>query len=983
MIRIGVRLAAMGAGEAASRPLRERLAGAALCHARRLAAALVIILLFAGMASAASLAALERRAQAGDVDAMVTLADALREGAGVTADTDRAMYWYEAADRAGDAYAAYHLGVLLTARRQPGDLDRAVEALARALAAYEARLGPGAAEVADIAEALGRAQEARGDWAAALAVYERVLAIRRAVPGGDVAAGEVAVGNMLQQLGRYAEAAGAYERALAAFRARVGDNHPDVATVLMNMGALRRKTQRFAEALDLYDRALAIREATGAEPGLKADIHYNRCRVFIDLELAAPALAACDAAKALYAGLPPDHPSIALVDSLRAAALERLGRHDEAIAAIAGAVKAFEARLGPGHPYTLDALSNLPIVLDAAGRTDEAVVAGERALAAFEDSYGPGDAQVARLAANLGAFELHAGRADEAFAHAVQALAIVLRPGAAPSALDKTGGLASQVLEALGRPASAVLLAKEMINRLQATRGAAGGDIAGAVDSALADRFAWLTDRLAEDGAFAEAQYVSALVKAREFDVFTRGGMALAEHLPPVRLTAGEERLAEAYRRALEPVHALLDAVDRAVAADPVDVPAIEKMLAALPAARAEAVTALRALFDRFDADRSADRDERVALDADYAEAEQRRLAVFGPGVALYRAVATDRTLHLFVTSPGAATAHRTVAVERAALAATVFDALAAIERRDPGADAPLAALYDTLVAPIAADLEAAGAEVVMLDLAGFLRYVPYAALRSPHGYLVEDFALALATPAIPLRDAPPAGIRADGAGFAVAAAHAPFPALPGAARELEAIFAGADGVGPLEGETRVDAAFDLPAFATALATRPRYVHVASHFAFAPGNEDRSFLLLGSGEPLELARLRDDAGLSFDGIDLLVLSACETARGGGAEGEEIESFGALAQANGAAAVAATLWRIADDSTARLMADFYDGLVVQGLDKARALRRAQLAMIRGTPAAGADTRSAVPLSPADAATAHPFYWSAFVLMGDWR
>jgi len=959
MSAIGIRLATMDAGEAASRPLPARHAGAVFRRARILAAALLLVFVgFATAAPAANLAALERRAEAGDVDAMVALADAWREGNGVAVDADRAIHWYEAADRAGDAYSAYHLGVLLTARRQNGDLDRAVDALSRALAAYGERLGPGAAEVADIAEALGRAHEARGEWAAALAQYERVLAIRRTVPGGDTAAAEVGVGNMLQQLGRYAEAASAYERALAAFRARFGDNHPAVATVLMNMGALRRKTQRFAEALDLYDRALAIRAATGAEPGLKADIHYNRCRVFMDLELAAEALAACDAAKALYAGLPPDHPSIALVDSLRAGALERLGRYDEAVDAISGAVAALEARLGAFHPSTLDALSNLPIVLDAAGRTDEAVATGQRALAAFEDYYGPGDAQVARLAANLGSFELHAGRADEAFGHAVEALAI-------------------------GRPASAVLLAKEMINRIQATRGAAGGDIGGAVDRALADRFAWLTDRLAEDGAFAEAQYVSALVKAREFDVFTRGGMAPAEHLPPVRLTVGEQRLAVAYRKALEPVQALLDRIDRAVAADPVDVPAIEKMLAALPASRDKAAVALRTLFDRFDADRSAAREQRIALDAAYAEEERARLAALGPGVALYRAVATDRTLHLFVTTAGRATVHRTVAVERAALAATVFDTLAAIERRDPGADALLAALYEALVAPVAADLKAASAEVVMLDLAGFLRYVPYAALRAPHGYLVEDFALALATPAIPLRDAPPAGDRTDGAGFAVAAAHAPFPALPGAARELEAIFAGADGVGPLRGETRVDAAFDLPAFAKALAARPRYVHVASHFAFAPGNEDRSFLLLGTGAPLELARLRADAGLSFDGVDLLVLSACETARGGGAEGEEIESFGALAQANGAAAVAATLWRIADDSTARLMADFYDGLVVEGLDKAGALRRAQLAMIRGTPAAGGDARSAVPLSPADAATAHPFYWSAFVLMGDWR
>ncbi len=77
---------------------------------------------------------------------------------------------------------------------------------------------------------------------------------------------------------------------------------------------------------------------------------------------------------------------------------------------------------------------------------------------------------------------------------------------------------------------------------------------------------------------------------------------------------------------------------------------------------------------------------------------------------------------------------------------------------------------------------------------------------------------------------------------------------------------------------------------------------------------------MGTGGALTLASLRSDRDISFKGVDLLTLSACETARGGGSEGEEIESFGALAQAKGASAVMATLWQIADQSTARLMAD---------------------------------------------------------------
>jgi CHAT domain-containing protein len=94
---------------------------------------------------------------------------------------------------------------------------------------------------------------------------------------------------------------------------------------------------------------------------------------------------------------------------------------------------------------------------------------------------------------------------------------------------------------------------------------------------------------------------------------------------------------------------------------------------------------------------------------------------------------------------------------------------------------------------------------------------------------------------------------------------------------------------------------------------------------------------------------------------------------------------------------ATLWPIADEPSGRLMADFYAGLVEEGLDKASALRRAQIAMLRGVPASKAltqrgaadeetDAQDAEPISatqaPAHVTTRHPYYWSAFILMGNW-
>jgi len=190
-----------------------------------------------------------------------------------------------------------------------------------------------------------------------------------------------------------------------------------------------------------------------------------------------------------------------------------------------------------------------------------------------------------------------------------------------------------------------------------------------------------------------------------------------------------------------------------------------------------------------------------------------------------------------------------------------------------------------------------------------------------------------------------------------------------------------------------IDSDFRVKSLKEALADRPQALHVASYFRFMPGNENASYLLLGNGDGLNIGRLRADPDLKFTGIDLLALSACETARGEGAEGEEIESFCALTQVNGASAISATLWQIADDSTAKLMAGSHDGLIGGRLDKALALQRLQNAMIRGSAVkiAVLGSRSAMPVDVGDdvnwegagASTKHPYFRSAFILMGNWR
>ena len=106
-------------------------------------------------------------------------------------------------------------------------------------------------------------------------------------------------------------------------------------------------------------------------------------------------------------------------------------------------------------------------------------------------------------------------------------------------------------------------------------------------------------------------------------------------------------------------------------------------------------------------------------------------------------------------------------------------------------------------------------------------------------------------------------------------------------------------------------------------------------------------------------------------------------------------MGAIAEQVGAKAVLATLWPVADAGTAELMRILYQVHKVDRLDKADALRKAQLALLHGATnlgdASNADrglTRLSVSGAVGDFKVdpntpyAHPFYWAPFILMGNW-
>jgi CHAT domain-containing protein len=183
------------------------------------------------------------------------------------------------------------------------------------------------------------------------------------------------------------------------------------------------------------------------------------------------------------------------------------------------------------------------------------------------------------------------------------------------------------------------------------------------------------------------------------------------------------------------------------------------------------------------------------------------------------------------------------------------------------------------------------------------------------------------------------------------------YPALPYVAAEIDNIAA------LYPAQVNRDAAFTAASIESELAEKPyNFVHIATHGQFHSDHR-RSFLLTHD-ELITMDRLENILGLRqyvSQPVDLLFLSACQTAAG-----DERAALGlaGVAVKSGAVSVVASLWLISDESTAMLVSEFYEQLRNSGGNKAKALQKAQLALIQ------------------DEMYSHPNYWAPFLLVGNW-
>ncbi|MEW6281576.1 MAG: CHAT domain-containing protein, partial [Candidatus Eremiobacterota bacterium] len=270
----------------------------------------------------------------------------------------------------------------------------------------------------------------------------------------------------------------------------------------------------------------------------------------------------------------------------------------------------------------------------------------------------------------------------------------------------------------------------------------------------------------------------------------------------------------------------------------------------------------------------------------------------------------------------------------------------------------PMLELGSHILAPLQEDLRGKG--VVAFVPTGPLHYFPMQclALPDPGGgrprFLVEDHPVVLVTKAsdLELLSRPP--VQTEPGLLALADPDGSLAGARDEVRELQKLFPGA----------RVFTGPEATAERLSQVGRVAYLHLATHGTLDSLSPMDSYLLM-AGTPQRLT-VGDIAGLDMGGVRLATLSACQTglAEANPEVGADLTSLADAFGFAGCSSLLASLWKVSDRVTRDLMVEFYRELA-QGTPRGVALQRAQIRLLRGE------------------GTAHPFYWGAFVLVGDWR
>ena len=337
--------------------------------------------------------------------------------------------------------------------------------------------------------------------------------------------------------------------------------------------------------------------------------------------------------------------------------------------------------------------------------------------------------------------------------------------------------------------------------------------------------------------------------------------------------------------------------------------------------------------------------------------AKRRPIETIAPGTAVIYPIALPDRLELLV-SFGDEQRQFTAPIPETSLRDEVQRFRELLEKRTTNEYlVPARQLYDQILRPVEPVLAAHHIDTLVIVPDYTLRTVPFAALYDGSGFLMDRYATAIApslhlTDPRPLKTAPGTALV-----LGVSKSVQGYVELPNVEREVAAVH-------DIEGgQELLNDSFSRARFEAELRRVPyNIVHIASHGQFG-SDPSQTFVLAFDGQltmddlerAIKFGERRDSA------LELLILSACETASG---DDRAALGLAGVALKAGARSALATLWYVSDEAAGELVVNFYRGVQSGKLSKAHALQEAQRMLA------------------ADPRYAHPAYWAPFLLIGNW-
>lgn len=860
--------------------------------------------------------------------------------------------------------------------RSQGDYPKALASYEESVARWEALNRP--AGLARTLTSIGVLRYFQGEYEAAINSFQSALKLLEGSDDKETAAGALnGIGAVHRERGEYELALDFYRQSLRVAEAQ--GNRIRIGIALNNIGVLYKSWGDYARALEHYQRSYDLRAAVGDKLGMSitmlniGDIHQLQGNYGLSVDYFQKSLALREALG--------DKEGVATVLSALGDGYRLTGRYDLALENLRRSLSLREA-LG-NKPRIARTLHNLGNVLLSQGDTASALRFYERALA-LEEEAGDKERSVDTLNMLGLAYETQGVR-EKALETASRAASLARQIGYM-GGFWQSRAVAGRAHRALGHANEARAALDEAIGTIESVRArAAGGEQEGQYFfadklSPYAEMVALLVTQNRPEEALAYAERAKARIL---LDVLRAGRSNINK-----ALTTAEQSRERTLRRELSALNAR--AQREAAQARP-DAARLADLNRRLDRARLDLDSYTSALYSL-----------HPELRLQRGEAPQSSVTQLNdllerPETALVEYVVGDEQTFLFVvTSGGQAAAPAlkvyTLNVKRRELTDRVGRFRRQLAGRDLLFGGAARALYDLLLAPARAQLQGKTALVIVPDET--LWELPFQALQSPAGrYALEEHAISYA-PSLSVLRAVVLRRRARGArpsptgellafgnplpgggavkaepGGMMSAATGALPEAERQVRTLGQMYGAANSKVYTGAEAREDRF-------KAEAGKYRILHLAAHGVLNDTSPMYSHIVLSQGEKEggEDGLLETWELMNMDlSADMVVLSACETARGSVRPGEGMVGLSWGFFVAGSPTTLVSQWKVDSAGTTELMLWFYRQLKAGTGDpkaptsrptsKAAALREAALKMISSE------------------RHAHPFYWAGFVLIGD--